>query len=59
MVSQKQVIDKINKSEAIVISVDIPSGLFGEDNSSNNPEGIIRADYTLSFQFPKLMFHVP
>jgi len=54
-----QVIDKINKSEGIVISVDIPSGLFGEVNSSNNPEGIIRADYTLSFQFPKLCFMFP
>lgn len=55
----KQVIDKINKSDSIVVSVDIPSGLFGEDNSSNNPDGIIRADYTLSFQFPKLSFMFP
>ena len=55
----KQVISKINESEAKVISVDIPSGLFGENNSSNNPDGIIRADYTLSFQFPKLSFMFP
>ena len=32
--------------------------LFGEDNSSNNPETIVRADFTLSFQFPKLCFYV-
>ena len=51
-----EVIKEINRVDCIKISVDIPSGLFGEDNSSNNSENIIRADYTLSFQFPKLSF---
>lgn len=51
-----EVIQKINKLEAPRISVDIPSGLFGEDNSGNKPENIINAHYTLSFQFPKLSF---
>jgi len=50
------VIRFINLSGAAIISVDIPSGLFGEDNSSNNYETIISADFTLSFQFPKLSF---
>jgi len=50
------VIRFINLSRAAIISVDIPSGLFGEDNSSNNYETIISADFTLSFQFPKLSF---
>lgn len=50
------IIRQINNSDATVIAVDIPSGLFGEDNRSNNPENIIKADYTLSFQFPKLSF---
>ncbi|MFZ0282493.1 MAG: NAD(P)H-hydrate dehydratase [Bacteroidales bacterium] len=50
------VIRHINQTDCIVISVDIPSGLFGEDNRANNPENIIRADFTLSFQFPKLAF---
>jgi NAD(P)H-hydrate epimerase len=48
------VIRFINLSGEAIISVDIPSGLFGEDNSSNNYETIISADFTLSFQFPKL-----
>ena len=54
-----EVIRQINNSGSAVISIDIPSGLSGEDNSSNNPDHIIKADYTLSFQFPKLsfMFH--
>ncbi|MCJ7449494.1 MAG: NAD(P)H-hydrate dehydratase [Bacteroidales bacterium] len=51
-----EVIAQINKCNSAVISIDIPSGLFGEDNSSNDPEKIINADFTLSFQFPKLSF---
>ncbi len=51
-----QVIQNINASGATIISVDIPSGLFSEDNLSNLPEGIINADFTLSFEFPKLSF---
>ncbi len=48
----------VNESEAIgVISVDIPSGLFSEDNSNNLPLNIIEADFTLSFQFSKLAFY--
>ena len=50
------VIKKINQTGNVVISVDIPSGLFGEDNAQNNPETIICADFTLSFEFPKLAF---
>jgi NAD(P)H-hydrate epimerase len=50
------VIKKINQSGCVIVSIDIPSGLFGEDNSSNNPETIVRADFTLSFEFPKLCF---
>ncbi|OFX89553.1 MAG: hypothetical protein A2W99_14615 [Bacteroidetes bacterium GWF2_33_16] len=49
----------INNSKVEVISIDIPSGLFGEDNSENNSESIIKADYTLTLQFPKLSFFFP
>ena len=34
----------------------MPSGLFAGENSANDPENIVKADYTLSFQFPKLSF---
>jgi NAD(P)H-hydrate epimerase len=50
------VIAQINKCNSTVVSIDIPSGLFGEDNSSNDPSKIINADFTLSFEFPKLSF---
>ncbi len=50
------VVDYINDSDAIVVSIDMPSGLFGEDNSANNLDAIIKADLTLTFGFPKLAF---
>ncbi len=46
----------INNQNVTVISVDSPSGLFGEDNSTNNRENIIKADYTLTVQFPNVSF---
>jgi NAD(P)H-hydrate epimerase len=48
-----QIIEKINNSLNKVIAIDIPSGLFGEDNSSNTGK-IIEADYTFTIQFPPL-----
>jgi hydroxyethylthiazole kinase-like uncharacterized protein yjeF len=51
-----EVIKFINGSGCIVVSVDVPSGLFCEDNGTNDPESIVRAAFTLSFQFPKLSF---
>ena len=48
-------IKTINKSAALTVAIDIPSGLFGDDNTNNNGE-IIHATHTLTFQFPKLAF---
>jgi len=53
------VVDYINKSNALVVSIDIPSGLFGEDNRLNIPDCIIKADFTYTFEFPKLAFFMP
>lgn len=54
-----EIIKAINDSGAEVVSIDIPSGLFCEDNSGNNYDSVIRAKFTLSFQFPKLAFMFP
>jgi ADP-dependent NAD(P)H-hydrate dehydratase / NAD(P)H-hydrate epimerase len=54
-----EIIKMINLTDALRISIDIPSGLFGEDNSDNSFDSIVKADYTLSFQFPKLSFLFP
>jgi NAD(P)H-hydrate epimerase len=53
------VVDFINQSEATVVAVDIPSGLFGEDNGDNDMKAVIRADATFTFGFPKLTFLLP
>jgi ADP-dependent NAD(P)H-hydrate dehydratase / NAD(P)H-hydrate epimerase len=55
----EQIVRKINNSGATVISIDIPSGLFGEDNSNNNLSAVIKANNTLTFQFPKISFFFP
>lgn len=55
----KKIVQQINQSGATVISIDIPSGLFGEDNSQNDRSGIIHASQTLTLQFPKLSFLFP
>jgi NAD(P)H-hydrate epimerase len=46
----------INQSDADIVSIDIPSGLFGEDNGLNDRDSIIKAKYTFTFQMPKLSF---
>jgi len=53
------VVQHINRSNAQVISVDIPSGLFSEDNSGSKQDNIIEADFTYTFQVPKLAFMFP
>lgn len=55
----KKLIQHINYSGASIIAIDIPSGLFGEDNSDNDSEAIIKAQTTLTFQLPKLSFLFP
>lgn len=48
----------INNSPASVIAVDMPTGLFAD--TPNAPEDvIIEADYTVSFELPKLAFLLP
>jgi hydroxyethylthiazole kinase-like uncharacterized protein yjeF len=51
-------IKAINKSGATVVAVDIPSGLH-PDKQNAPTDSIIQADYTVSFQIPKLAFMLP
>ena len=54
-----EVVKHLNQYEATRIAIDIPSGLFGEDNSGNNYDAVFRADFTLTFQFPSVSFFFP
>ncbi|MFA8300663.1 MAG: NAD(P)H-hydrate dehydratase [Hyphomicrobiales bacterium] len=53
------VIESINSSDAYVVSIDIPSGLFADSTCRKNGGKIIRADYTLTIETPKLAFFMP
>ncbi len=54
-----EIVSFINELDLIKISIDIPSGLFADTTSVSKHCKIIKADYTLSFQFPKLSFLLP
>ncbi len=54
----KKLIKHINNSEAFVLSIDIPSGLYS-NKKIDDYEAIVIADYTLTFQAPKLSFFLP
>jgi len=53
------VVKLINSLKNYTISIDMPSGLMGESNELNDKEGIVEADLTLTFEFPKLAFLLP
>jgi ADP-dependent NAD(P)H-hydrate dehydratase / NAD(P)H-hydrate epimerase len=52
----EQLVNHINASTCTVIAIDIPSGMFVEHSSKNNP--VVRADHTLTFQCLKPAFLV-
>lgn len=54
------VINHINNTSAVTISIDVPSGLYCDSTNATakNPI-IIHADYTLTFAPPKLAFFFP
>jgi ADP-dependent NAD(P)H-hydrate dehydratase / NAD(P)H-hydrate epimerase len=52
----KDLVQYLNNSDADIVAIDIPSGLFGENNSENDLNAIIRAKHTLTFELPKLSF---
>ncbi len=51
-------INFINKQKFKIISIDVPSGLFC-DKSNGLDDVIVKANHTLTFQFPKLSFMFP
>ena len=53
-----QLIKHINNARCFTLSVDIPSGLY-DYKKPDDPEGVIFADITVTFQLPKLVFFLP
>ncbi|APG59627.1 bifunctional ADP-dependent NAD(P)H-hydrate dehydratase/NAD(P)H-hydrate epimerase [Christiangramia salexigens] len=53
-----KLIDRLNESGAFKLSIDMPSGLFS-DKPTDPDSSIIHADFTLSFQTPKMSFFLP
>jgi hydroxyethylthiazole kinase-like uncharacterized protein yjeF len=54
-----KVIRHINGSKSMIVSIDTPSGLFCDEHTDNKTGAVVQADYTLTFQMPKLAFMFP
>lgn len=48
----------INESGATVLSIDVPSGMFGDWNSRILATNVVHADLTVAVQFPRLAFFI-
>lgn len=55
----KDLVVALNSLPNVVVSVDMPSGLFAEDNSANDTKAIVQADVVLTFEVPKLALLLP
>ncbi len=51
-------INTINKSRAFILAIDMPSGLFS-DKIPAKEDAVIKANFTITFQAPKLVFFLP
>ncbi len=49
-------IERINNSGALVVSIDMPSGLFCDSNPNADLHKIVHSNHVLTFQNPKLSF---
>ena len=54
----KSLIQFLNNTKAFILSIDIPSGLFA-NMPLKDPDAVIKANHTLTFQVPKLAFFLP
>ncbi len=55
-----KVIDHLNGSQSLTISIDVPSGLFSDETMADHPKSsVVHADHTLTFAPLKLAFLFP
>ncbi|MCC6839442.1 MAG: NAD(P)H-hydrate dehydratase [Flavobacteriales bacterium] len=55
----KTLVMQVNALPNEVLAIDLPSGLFADDNSANDPEAIVKADRTFTLELPKLALLLP
>lgn len=55
----KDVVSSINKQSVSVVSIDIPTGIFDQNNNDISRESAIKAIHTLTFECPKYSFLLP
>ena len=55
----KEVIELINSQSNPTVAIDLPSGLFAEENRDQVDIAAIHENLTLSFQFPKISMLLP
>lgn len=54
----KAMVQHLNVAGAFILAIDMPSGLYAE-SPIEDPEAVVKANHTLSFQLPKLAFFMP
>lgn len=54
-----ETVRKINTLDAVICSVDLPSGLFDQGDCTEILDRIVHADFTFTFQSPKINFLFP
>ena len=54
----QELFQKFRASKVFTLAIDIPSGLY-TDKSVEDEKAVVHANYTLSFQSPKLVFFLP
>lgn len=55
----KALITQLNSMPNRVLAIDLPSGLFADDNTANDPDAIVKADRTFTLELPKLALLLP
>lgn len=54
----KSLVQNINDEHATVVSIDVPSGMFGDWNPQKVNRNIMHATLTLAIQFPRISFFI-
>ena len=55
----KVLVQNVNDEKATVVSIDLPSGMFGDWNPHIVNRDTVHATLTLAIQFPRLCFFIP